>query len=267
MEMFNLKGKVAVVTGATGALGGSMARALAEAGCNIIIATRDKLNGDKLSDELTKKYSIDVLVLIWEAMDSTSISKLATDSKNWKGHVDILINNAGGVTDGMSSSKSGNFFERTDEDLRHVLDVNLTSPIFCCREFGRIMKEQGYGKIINIASITGVVGRDRRIYREAGYNEQMLEYAAAKGGLIAMTRDLAAILAPYGVNVNAISPGGFRHKTTEIFRKLYGDKTPLGRMGETETELQGAALYLASSASDYVTGHNLMVDGGFTTWR
>ena len=108
---------------------------------------------------------------------------------------------------------------------------------------------------------------DHKINSDAGFNEQLLEYAAAKGGIIARTLDLAVLLAPYGVYVNAISPGGFRHGTTDLFQRLYSDKTPLGRMGKTDTDLQGAVLYLTSSASDYVTGENLVVDGGFSIWR
>ena len=266
MELFNLKGKVAVITGATGALGSSMAHILAEAGCNIVIATRDEAKGKSFAGKLSEKYHVEVLVLIWEAVDSESIKKLAIDSKDWKGHVDIFINNAGGSSN-MSTSSSRNFLYRCDEDIRSTIEINFLAPLYCCREFGRIMKEQGSGKIINIASVSGMIGRDRRIYSEAGFNEQLLEYAAAKGGIIAMTRDLAAILAPYGVYVNSVSPGGFSHGTSDLFQKLYGERTPLGRMGQAETDLQGAVLYLASGASNYVTGQNLAVDGGFSMWR
>jgi NAD(P)-dependent dehydrogenase (short-subunit alcohol dehydrogenase family) len=98
-------------------------------------------------------------------------------------------------------------------------------------------------------------------------NENLVDYNAAKGGIIAMTRDLAALLAPCGVQVNAISPGGFRHGTTDEFAAVYADRTPAGRMGNTGTDLQGAVIFLASQASDYVVGHNLVVDGGFTIWQ
>jgi gluconate 5-dehydrogenase len=139
--------------------------------------------------------------------------------------------------------------------------------MYCCREFGRIMKEQGRGKIINIASIAGITGRDRRMYQQGGVNEHLIDYAASKGGIISMSRDLACLLAPYGVRVNSISPGGFRHGTSQRFAELYGDRTPIGYMGKTDTDLQGAVVFLASSASDYVIGHNLVVDGGFTACK
>jgi gluconate 5-dehydrogenase len=263
MDLFDIKGKVAVITGVTSPLGESMAEALAAYGCNIIIPARDKAKGTDLTRILSQKYGLESTVLLWDALDVESIKKLAIDAKAWKGRVDILINNAGG----SQNTSSRHFFDRSDKDIRDTIGINLLCTLYCCREFGRIMKEQKSGKIINIASIAGIVGRDRRIYKEAGLEEQLLDYAAAKGGVISLTRDLAAMLAPYGVYANSISPGGFRHRTTDLFAKLYGDKTALGYMGRTETDLQGAVLFLASGASDYVVGHNLVVDGGFTVWK
>jgi len=129
------------------------------------------------------------------------------------------------------------------------------------------MAQQGSGKIINLGSIAGLVGRDRSIYRRNDMNEQPVDYAAAKAGVIGMTRDLAAFLAPYGVYVNSISPGGFERGQPEGFIEDYGERTPLGRMGRDGIDIKGAALFLASSASDYVAGENLVVDGGFSTWH
>jgi NAD(P)-dependent dehydrogenase (short-subunit alcohol dehydrogenase family) len=263
VNLFDLAGKTAVITGATGNLGKSMSSVLAGQGCSLILAVRDKDKGETFASSLASEYGTETLVLTWDASDADSIKKLALAAKTWKGRVDILVNNAGG----SSNTSSRHFFDRSDADIRYTLEVNLISVLFCCREFGKIMKEQGGGKIINIASIAGMVGRDRRMYEKAGFNEQVLEYAAAKGGVISLTRDLAAMLAPAGVNVNAVSPGGFRHGTSEKFAELYGDRTPLGRMGHTATDLNGAVIFLASAASDYVTGHNLAVDGGFTSWQ
>ena len=130
------------------------------------------------------------------------------------------------------------------------------------------MKAQKSGKIINIGSIAGIVGRDRRMYYDANKMEQPVDYAAAKGGVIALTRDLAAVMAPYGVNVNCISPGGFdKGDLPAEFVRLYGDRTALGRMGRMGIDIKGAALFLATAASDYVTGVNLAVDGGFSSWQ
>jgi NAD(P)-dependent dehydrogenase (short-subunit alcohol dehydrogenase family) len=133
------------------------------------------------------------------------------------------------------------------------------------------MAKQKSGKIINIASVAGIVGRDRRMYeRNNMVWGQPIDYAAAKGGMIGMTLDLAGLLSPMGICVNAISPGGFNgparnHK--EGFIKDYCDRTPLGRFGRDGIDLKGAALFLASPASDYITGQNLVVDGGFSIWH
>jgi len=129
------------------------------------------------------------------------------------------------------------------------------------------MVERGSGKIINIASIAGLCGRDRRMYARAGMKGQPVDYAAAKAGVIGMTMDLAGYLSPHGVYVNAISPGGFERGQPEQFIRDYSDRTPLGRMGRDGIDLKGAVLFLASPASDYVTGQNLTVDGGFVLWH
>ena len=130
------------------------------------------------------------------------------------------------------------------------------------------MARQGSGKIINIASMAGLVGRDRRMYEKNGMNGQPIEYAAAKAGVVGMTRDLAGLLSPLGVQVNAISPGGFARSTLPAgFVRDYSDRTPMKRMGRDGVDLKGAVLFLAAPASDYVTGQNLVVDGGFSIWR
>ncbi len=130
------------------------------------------------------------------------------------------------------------------------------------------MIEQGSGKIVNIASIAGLVGRDRKMYSRNNKSEQPIDYAASKAGVIGMTRDLAGLLSPHGIYVNAISPGGFdKGELPESFVRDYESETPLGRMGRLGEDLMGAILFLASPASNYVTGHNLVVDGGFSIWK
>jgi NAD(P)-dependent dehydrogenase (short-subunit alcohol dehydrogenase family) len=130
------------------------------------------------------------------------------------------------------------------------------------------MAEQGSGKIINIASMAGLIGRDRRLYERSKMNGQPVDYAAAKAGVIGLTRDLAGALSPLGVHVNAISPGGFaKGDLPERFTREFADRTMLGRWGRMGIDIKGPALFLASAASDYVTGHNLVVDGGFSLWR
>ena len=262
MDMFKLKGKVAIITGAYAWLGYDMAEALAEAGCDIIITSRELARAEEAAAKLVKEYGVDALGLQMDQCVFEQVEEVARKAQQWKGHIDVLINNAGG---GAGASE-GNLFKRPPEAIRSLIEANLIGSLFCCREVGRIMKDQGSGKIINIGSIAGIVGRDRDMYYRTDKMEQPVDYAAAKAGVIGMTRDLAAVLAPYGVNVNSISPGGFNRGLPEEFVKAYSDATALGRMGKM-SDLQGAALYLSSQASDYVTGHNLVVDGGFIMWK
>ena len=260
---FSLEGKVAVVTGATGTFGTEFCTAFAENGASIVLAVRDKEKGDALAKKLNESYGAKTLVVTWNATDIESIKSLASRAHAWKGKIDVVVCNAGG----NRTTSAHHFFDRSDDDIRISVETNLLSVLYCCREFGRIMKAQKFGSIINIASIAGIIGRDRRMYQRAGGGfENLVDYAASKGGIISATRDLAAILAPYGVRVNSISPGGFDNGCTEAFKKCYGEDTPLGRMGSGGNELGGAALFLASDAGSYVTGHNLVVDGGFTIW-
>ena len=262
-EKFSLKGKVAVVTGATGTFGKEFSKIFAQNGAHMVLAVRDKEKGEALKAELKEAYGTESLVVAWDARDVDSIKAMASEAHAWRGHVDVLMCNAGG----NRTTSAHHFFDRSDDDIRISVEINLLSVLFCCREFGRIMKKQGSGSIINIASIAGVIGRDRRMYQRSGGGfENLVDYAASKGGIISATRDLAAVLAPYGVRVNSISPGGFDNGCSDIFRKNYGEDTPLGRMGKGGEELGCAALLLASDAGSYITGHNLVVDGGFTTW-
>jgi NAD(P)-dependent dehydrogenase (short-subunit alcohol dehydrogenase family) len=160
-------------------------------------------------------------------------------------------------------------FGRKPEEIQELISVNLLGTLYCAQEIGRIMVSQRRGKMINIASVAAVLGRDRRMYDRLKMRGQPVDYTAAKAGIVGLTRDLAAVLSPEGVHVNSISPGGFaRENLSPGFVKAYSDRTPLGRMGkEGSSDLKGATLFLASRASDYVTGHNLVVDGGFTIWQ
>ena len=261
-DMFDMKNKVAIVTGACAWLGYDMAQALAEAGCSVIITSRKLEKAQEAAKKLGDAYGIDTLGLQMDQCVFEQVADMAKKAHEWKGRIDVLINNAGG---GAGASE-GNLFSRPPEAIKELIDANLLGTLYCCREVGSYMKEQGFGKIINIGSIAGIIGRDRRMYYRTNKMEQPVDYAAAKAGVIGLTRDLAAVLAPYCVNVNSISPGGFNRGLPEDFAQAYNDATALGRMGKMG-DLQGAALYLSSAASDYVTGHNLVVDGGFVMWK
>jgi len=263
-DMFNLSGQVACVTGGARHLGFDMASVLAEAGCDLVITSRQLAHAEAAAEKLRVNYGREVLPLALDVADPAQVKTLAQQAAAWKGRVDILINNSGG-----SPGPGSNLFERTPEEIRELIGVNLLGTLYCAQEIGRLMVKRRRGKIINIASIAGVLGRDRRVYERLQMRGQPVDYTAAKAGIVGLTRDLAALLSPQGVHVNCISPGGFaRENLSPEFIKAYSDRTPLGRMGQQgSADLKGAALFLASAASDYVTGHNLVVDGGFTIWQ
>ncbi len=260
-ELLRLDGRVAIVTGGYAWLGNDMARALAEYGADIIITSRQIEKAREAARLIREAYGVDALGLALEQTDYASVQRMADDAFAWKGHIDILINNAGGG----SGKGECDLLKRDPEAIRGMIDSNLTGALFCCKAVGRYMVEAGHGVIINMASCAALVGRDRRMYRENDKMEQPVDYAAAKGGIVGMTQDLAAYMAPHHVRVNAIAPGGFdKHDLPKGFTDAYGNATPLGRMGEMGSEIMGAALFLASDASAYVTGHVLSVDGGFS---
>lgn len=194
------------------------------------------------------------------------VADCAEKIKQWSNKLDILVNNAGGG----SGSNIAYLFQREAKDIYDSVQTNLTGMIYCCKEFGKIMEEQQDGKIINIASIAGMIGRDRRMYEKAGMRGQPVDYAASKAGVIGLTRDLAGFLSPKGIYVNSISPGGFTgplRNHDKVFVEAYSDRTPIGRMGRDGKDLKGVILFLASAASDYITGQNIVVDGGFSIWQ
>ncbi len=262
--MFDLSGKVALITGGHSWLGFDMAGALAAMGCHIALASRNQEKLEKAAAELSENYGIQVFLFQADLRFPGQVQAMADAVYAWKGHIDILINNAGGG----SGASEGNFFKRDLRDISDMITVNLLGPLYCCQSVGRYMARHNSGKIINIGSIAGVVGRDRDMYRRNHKMEQPVDYAASKAGIIGMTRDLAAFMAPYQVQVNCISPGGFdKGDLPQGFVSDYANATMAGRMGTMGLDIKGAALFLASPASDYVTGHNLMVDGGFSVFK
>ncbi len=262
--MFSLKGKVALLTGATQWLGRDMAEIFAENGADIIITSRKEENAKQAAAEIAEKYGVDAIGIALDVKDVDSVVECARKANEFKGHIDILVNNAGGG----SGASEGELIKRDFADIKNMIDTNLTGVIYMCKAVGEYMINQGSGRIINIGSIAGIVGRSRDMYHRSNKREQPVDYAAAKGGVIALTRDLAGYMSPLGINVNCISPGGFdKGDLPDEFVRLYGERTMLGRMGTMGVDLKGAALFLASAASDYVTGINLVVDGGFTVWK
>ncbi|MBL7736961.1 MAG: SDR family oxidoreductase [Chitinophagaceae bacterium] len=262
-QLFDLSGKVFIVVGGARNLGRDIAEALAEAGANGIITSRNETLAKTSAEQIGKDTGQRVLGMALDATNENDVKNIFDYAVQEFMRLDILVNCVGG---GASQGVSTQFEEQPSEEWDLLHQSNLKAPYLLCKRTSMIMKSQGFGSIINVASIAGIVGRDRRVYVK-GISPQSVGYASAKSAVIGFSRDLAAYLGPYGVRVNTISPGGFKRGQPEAFIKSYSDKVPLGRMGRDGIDLKGAALFLASEASAYVTGHNLVVDGGFTIWQ
>ena len=263
-SMFEMEGRVAIITGGSSSLGYDMATALAEYGCKIVITSRSEEKAREAAQKLSAQTGGQVIGLPLDQRNYASCEEMARQVIDAFGRIDILINNAGGG----SGAGECNFLQRDPQNIQNMIDTNLTGSLFCSRAVCPYMAEQKSGSVINIGSIAGVVGRNRDMYHKANKMEQPVEYAAAKGGVIAMTRDLAAFMAPYGVKVNCISPGGIdRGELPQAFVDGYAERTPMGRMGRMQSDLLGAVVFLASDAAAYVTGQNIVVDGGFSSCK
>lgn len=263
-ELFDLTGKVALVTGGARNLGFDMALALAEAGADVAITSRTPENAVASAKKIAEKTGKKAAGFACDVRQEADVGQMVDRVLQEFSKIDILVNNAGNVVSAPGTAQIDN---RPFAQWRDTLAVNLDGAFLCSREVvAKAMKPARKGVIINIASTAGMVGKDRRIYQGTAMGGATIDYHAAKGGLIAMTRDMAAYLADFGIRVNAISPGGFWRGHDERFTRQYSALVPMGRMGQDGKELKGVVVFFASEASSYVTGANLPVDGGMTAW-
>lgn len=263
-ELFDLKGKVALVTGGARDLGFDMALALAEAGASVVITSRTLESAVTSSRRICDQTGARAIGLQCDVRNEAEVVQLIDGVLKEFGRLDILVNNAGGV---VSLPAQAQIENRPFELWRDTLASNLDG-VFLCSKYAvaKAMIPAKSGVIVNIASAAGLVGKDRRIYHGTTMGGATVDYHAAKGGVIAMTRDMAVYLAQFGIRVNSISPGGFWRNHTETFTRQYSDLVPMRRMGQDGKELKGVVVFLASEASSYMTGANLPVDGGMTAW-
>jgi NAD(P)-dependent dehydrogenase (short-subunit alcohol dehydrogenase family) len=259
--MFSLKGKVAVVTGGAGYLGTAISESLAQYGANLVIASRDLNKCKELSLLLSNKYGICARGIELDMCSADSVTHCMEVAQSEMGSIDILINNA-------SSGKTSISIEAVSEsDWLKGIDGTINGVFRCTKAVIPYMRKNKYGVIINISSMYGIVSPDYRIYGDSGYNNPP-DYGAGKAAILQFTRYSACHLAADGIRVNAISPGPFPSSEVQenkLFISNLENRLPLGRIGKPD-DLKGAIIFLASDASSYVTGQNIIVDGGWTVW-
>ena len=274
-HLFDLADRVAIVTGGAGLLGRQHAEVLSEAGANVVIADRVGDAAASTATELEEKFKVPTLSVAVDVGDENSVRAMVKQILERFGRIDILINNAAMTVKGGSENMAGYFapFEEYQESLwQEALTVGLTGAYLCSQQVGRVMVEQGSGVIINISSTYGLVGPNQRLYEGCTnpYDPSRplntpVSYSVVKSGVLGLTRYLATYWAGKNIRVNALTPGGAYDGHDEEFVRSYSAKTVLGRMAKVD-EYRGAILFLASDASSYMTGSNLVVDGGWTAW-
>jgi 2-deoxy-D-gluconate 3-dehydrogenase len=267
--LFDLSDRVAVVTGGAGLLGAQFCRTLVEAGAQVIIADRNPPAADELAGEL-KRSGHQVLAIDVDVTDPKSTKKMVAKTLEAYNRLDILVNSAAldPKFDPQHTGQHTNAFE--DYPLKawnQALSVDLTGAFLCAQAASQPMLAGGSGVIINVSSIYGLVGPDQRLYQREGQPPEYkpVSYSVTKAGLLGLTKYLAAYYAGKDIRVNALTPGGVFNDHDDAFVKAYSARTVLGRMAEKD-EMNGALLFLASDASAYMTGANLVVDGGWTAW-
>ena len=265
MKIFSLKNKTAIVTGALGLIGKKHCEALAMAGANVVVAD---INRDD-SKDFAKKLGKNHFGIGLDVTNSDNLQEAKQKILKKYKSIDVLVNNAA-INDmfenpAMAAHLSA-FENYPVEAFRKSLEVNVTGVFLCSQVFGTVMAEQGRGSIINVASTYGIVAPDQKIYQNTEGVQTFYKSAAyptTKGAVINFTRFLAAYWGHKGVRVNTLSPGGVENGQDDFFYQNYAAKTLLGRMANPD-DYQGALIFLASEASAYMTGANLVVDGGWT---
>ncbi len=268
-ELFDLSERVAVVTGGAGLLGEEFCRTLAEAGAAVVIADIDASAAKSLADEIAQDgYA--ALGVETDITQPESVQAMVEAALKKFGRLDILVNNAAldPKFDPQRRGQHVNAFEDYPlEAWNQALSVNLTGMFLCCQAAVHPMLKQESGVIINLCSIYGVTGPDQRIYQREGQPPQYkpVTYSVTKAGVLGLTRYLATYYTGKNIRVNALTPGGVFNQHDDEFVKAYSARAVLGRMARKD-EMTGALLFLASEASSYMTGANLVVDGGWTAW-
>jgi NAD(P)-dependent dehydrogenase (short-subunit alcohol dehydrogenase family) len=271
LQKFDLTGQVAVVTGGAGLLGSEFCRTLAEAGAQVVLADLDDQAAAQRAETL-QSAGLKVFPLGLDVTNKVSVGEMVATVVRQFSRLDILVNSAAldPKFDPQHQGGHSQSFEGFSLDAwNQALSVNLTGAFLCCQAAAQPMLEQEHGVFINICSTYGLVGPDQRLYEREGElgprQYKPVYYSVTKAGILGLTRYLATYYAGKNIRANALTPGGVYNHHDDVFLKAYSARTVMGRMARRD-EMNGALLFLASEASSYMTGANLVVDGGWTAW-
>jgi len=268
-KLFDLTGKTAIVTGGIGILGRHFCSILAEFGANVAIVDIQEEIATDFAIELEVQFGQKCKAFYCDVTSPESVEQMVKNVVKTFGEINILHNNAAGKSNNLSQ-----FFapleEYNLEQWNQIMDINIGGMFLVAKYVGKVMVEQNKGgSIIQTSSIYGIMGPDNRIYEGSYYLEHQINtpavYAASKSAVVGLTKYLATYWASKGIRVNTITPGGVESGQNDIFKQKYSNRVPMQRMGKPH-EMAGALLYLASDASSYVTGQNLVIDGGLSAW-
>ena len=268
-QLFDLTGKVAIVTGGAGILGNRFCHGLAEMGAKIVVADLEESVCRNLAKELEKTYQIPAWGVACNVSSPESVKRMVQQVMEKFGEIHILHNNAASKSENLEAFFAP-FEEYSLEEWRKIMSVNLDGIFLVAQAVGKQMVVQGKGgSIIQTASIYGIMAPDPRIYEGSLYLNHQINtpavYSASKAGVVGLTKYLATYWADQGIRVNTLTPGGVESGQNETFQEKYSARIPMGRMAQRD-EMVCALIYLASDASSYVTGQNIIVDGGLSAW-
>ena len=262
-EMLDIKGRNCLITGASGHVGQALTFAFAEMDCNLILLDHPNSNLSKFKKEVTEKFKNKVFSISCDLESPKDIEKICPFIEDRFNSLDILINNAAFVGSSNLEGWSTSLENQSLDTWRRAIEVNLTASFQIIQNNKKLLEKSSNASIINVGSIYGIYGPDLSIYKNTNMNNPAA-YSVSKAGLLQLTRWMSTVLAPK-IRVNSISPGGIFRNQPDEFVKRYVEKTPLKRMG-SESDIVGAAIYLSTNLSSWVTGQNIIVDGGWGIW-
>lgn len=267
-NLYNLKDKVVIITGGAGLLGRQYAEALANLGAVSIIADMDGRSAEKLARELEEKYKIKARGFGVDVSKKSSLEDCRDKVVSEFGRIDVLINNAGISGKVADDTVAPGFEDYPLAEWEKAFEVNITGMFLSAQVFGSVMVKQGSGVVVNVCSIYGILSPDQRIYARDGAAKNFIKpvsYSVTKSAVLNLTRYLATYWAKKGIRVNTLTPGGVFDNQDAEFVKRYSERTPMGRMANPD-DMVGPMLFLISGASKYMTGANLIIDGGWSAW-